>query len=80
MTAGARAAYTGFGIAWEILKLDDEILILWQDTLDEIVAGRETGLPCPHCGARPLDVEREGGLTRVSCKACKKYLEGRFGD
>jgi hypothetical protein len=60
--------------------LDDEALILWQDVLDEIFAGREADLACPMCRARPLRVEREGGLTRIACPACKQFLEGRFGD
>ncbi len=60
--------------------MDDEALILWQETLDEIVAGREADLECPHCRKRPLVVEHAGGLTKVSCRACGQFLEGRFGN
>jgi hypothetical protein len=28
---------------------EDEDMILWQDTLDEIMAGRRSGLVCPSC-------------------------------
>lgn len=60
--------------------MDDEALILWQDTLDEILAGREGDLACPHCRKKPLVIEREGGVTKVSCRSCGQYVEGRFGD
>jgi hypothetical protein len=59
--------------------LDEEDLIAWQDVLDEIVAGRSAGLACPHCGARPLEVDKlPGGMTRISCRSCRKFIEGRF--
>jgi hypothetical protein len=60
--------------------MDEEELIVWQDVLDEIAAGRRGALVCPHCSARPLTVEeRPSGATRVSCPSCQRFLEGRFG-
>lgn len=60
--------------------MDEEELIVWQDVLDEIAAGRRANLACPHCGARPLAVEeRPSGATRVACPSCQRFLEGRFG-
>ncbi len=61
--------------------MDEEELIVWQDVLDEIAAGRRAGLACPHCGGRPLSVEDDPatGATRISCPRCQRFLEGRFG-
>jgi ribosomal protein S27E len=60
--------------------LDEGELILWQDVLDEIAAGRPGDLGCPHCGARPLEVTTlQSGATRIACSGCGKFLEGRFG-
>jgi transcription elongation factor Elf1 len=59
--------------------LDEEAIVAWQDVLDEIAAGRSRDLACPHCGARPLSVHEESGLTRISCPACQRYVEGRLG-
>jgi len=59
--------------------MDEEELIVWQDVLDEIAAGRRTALVCPRCDARPLAVEdRPNGQTRISCPSCRQFLEGRF--
>ncbi|HTE56136.1 MAG TPA: hypothetical protein VK698_35030 [Kofleriaceae bacterium] len=60
--------------------MDDEELIVWQDVLDEVAAGRRAALACPYCGVRPLTVEeRPGGATRIACPSCHRFLEGRFG-
>ncbi|HWM85403.1 MAG TPA: hypothetical protein VNO33_06180 [Kofleriaceae bacterium] len=60
--------------------MDEEELIVWQDVLDEIAAGRRADLACPHCAARPLAVEDSPtGSTRISCPSCRRFLEGRFG-
>jgi hypothetical protein len=60
--------------------MDEEELIVWQDVLDEVAAGRRAGLTCPHCAARPLTVEeRPSGATRIVCPSCQRFLEGRFG-
>ena len=59
--------------------MDEEALILWQDVLDEIAAGRGDGMSCPHCSHRPLEIERlPERITKVTCTSCKKFIEGRF--
>ncbi|ACY16108.1 hypothetical protein [Haliangium ochraceum] len=59
--------------------MDEEALIVWQDVLDEIAAGRPHNLSCPYCRHTPLSMETEGRRTRIECGDCKKYLEGHFG-
>jgi ribosomal protein S27AE len=59
--------------------VDEEELIIWQDVLDQVAARRVDLLACPHCGATPLAVEETpGGVTRISCAKCGRYIEGRF--
>ncbi|MBK9030064.1 MAG: hypothetical protein IPL61_01785 [Myxococcales bacterium] len=58
--------------------MDEEDLILWQDVLDMIVAGRPNDLSCPYCHHRPLLVEEIDFTTKISCSKCGKYLQGRF--
>jgi hypothetical protein len=59
---------------------DDEQMILWQDTLDEIMAGRRSGLLCPSCKKGTLQIEEQPRGLRITCPACKKFLEGSLGD
>lgn len=58
---------------------EDEDQIVWQDTLDEIQAGRLQSLSCPICAEGKLEVTRRGQFTRVQCKKCQKFVEGQFG-
>ncbi len=53
-------------------------MILWQDVLDMINAGRPDGLICPYCGDSPMTVAEQLGITKVSCTKCGKFIEGRF--
>lgn len=59
--------------------MDEEALIVWQDVLDEIAAGRPQNLSCPYCNHTPLRVETAGRRTRVHCDVCEKFIEGVFG-
>jgi hypothetical protein len=59
--------------------LDEEALIIWQDVLDEVLAGRTQNLVCPHCKQQPLEVTEEGMRTRIRCTRCNEYIEGTFG-
>lgn len=59
--------------------LDDEQMILWQDTLDEVNAGRRSGLLCPSCKKGQLQIEDQPRGIRISCPACKKFIEGSMG-
>ncbi len=55
---------------------EDEDMIVWQDTLDEIMAGRRSGLVCPVCKQGSLEVEDQPRGIRISCPQCKKFIEG----
>jgi hypothetical protein len=55
---------------------EDEEMILWQDTLDEIMAGRRSGLVCPACKKGQLQIEDRPRGLRIACPECKKFLEG----
>jgi hypothetical protein len=59
---------------------EDETMIVWQDVLDEINAGRRSGLVCPSCKKGQLVIEERARGMRISCPACKKFLEGSLGD
>jgi hypothetical protein len=54
-------------------------MILWQDVLDEINAGRKNGLSCPFCRKGELQVEDNVRGLKVSCPQCKKFIEGSLG-
>ena len=58
--------------------MDEEELIVWQDVLDQIMAGRPNDLVCPYCRHRPLLVEEPERSTRISCSKCGKFIQGRF--
>jgi hypothetical protein len=61
--------------------MDEEDIILWQDVLDTIAAGRaDAGMKCPFCQQGTLAVEQgDRGRIRVSCPQCKKFIEGSIG-
>ena len=59
-------------------RVDEEALMLWQDVLDAVMAGRPSEASCPHCNHRPLTVEEVDFSTRISCSKCKKFIQGRF--
>jgi len=60
--------------------VDEEQLIVWQDVLDQVMAGRPNDLACPYCHTRPMVVEKLAYSTRISCTKCQKFIEGRFQD
>jgi len=50
-----------------------------QDILDEVLAGRTEGHPCPFCGGGPLQVAKlDEGSMRLECPSCRKFFEGTF--
>ena len=61
------------------MNSDGDQYAMLQDVLDEIVAGRTEGHPCPFCGGGPLNVPRydEAGV-RLECPDCAKFFEGTF--
>ena len=56
---------------------DEDDIVLWQEVLDQVVAGR-SDLGCPFCKAGTLLIERGAstGRLRVSCPSCRKFIEG----
>ena len=58
--------------------MDEEELVVWQDVLDQVAAGRPNDLVCPYCNHRPLVVEEVEWSTRISCSKCKKFIQGKF--
>ena len=57
---------------------NEEDMIVWQDVLDLIQAGRGEGLHCPFCKTVTLQVTMKGLVTRVMCGGCRKFIEGRM--
>lgn len=55
---------------------DYEELSMWQDILDEVLAGRTDNHTCPFCGKKEVEASTEQGQVRVQCLACGKYVEG----
>lgn len=60
--------------------MSEEDIILWQDVLDLIVAGRTSNLTCPFCQKVQVEVTRKERVTRVACPGCRRFIEGSFGD
>ena len=60
---------------------EEEDLIIWQDLLDEVAAGRTSGLVCPFCRWRrgPEIEQGERGRVAITCPKCKKFIEGSIG-
>lgn len=50
-------------------------MIVWQDLLDLIQAGR-TDLTCPFCQKAQVQVSERGRLTHIECPSCRKFIEG----
>lgn len=55
--------------------MEDEDLIIWQDVLDLIQAGR-TDLTCPFCKKMQVQVTQRERVTRIMCPGCRKFIEG----
>jgi hypothetical protein len=58
--------------------VDEEALVMWQDVLDSIMAGRPGEASCPYCKHRPLTVEEVEFATKVSCTKCGRFIQGKF--
>ena len=57
---------------------DYDELVIWQDILDEIMAGRTKGHRCPKCNAQGLEVDKTPARVRVKCTECGVGFEGRL--
>jgi len=55
--------------------LSEEDMIVWQDVLDLIQAGR-TDVSCPFCQKAQVEVTQRGRLTHVECPSCHHFIEG----
>jgi ribosomal protein L37AE/L43A len=58
----------------------DEAMLLWQDVLDLVAAGRTGELVCPFCKKGQVQVKEIEGTkqTRLECPACRQFIVGRF--
>ena len=56
----------------------EDYLVIWQDLLDEVMAGRSRGLKCPECGAPDLEVEKDEAKVSIRCRGCGRTIQGRF--
>ncbi len=55
-------------------------MILWQDVLDLVMAGRTSNLVCPFCKAGQIKIVKRERTTRLVCEGCRQFLEGSFLD
>jgi hypothetical protein len=60
--------------------MSEEDIILWQDLLDLVAAGRGSDLVCPFCKKGKVEVTRRERVTRLQCPSCRKFIEGQMGD
>jgi hypothetical protein len=51
-------------------------MILWQDVLDLVMAGRTSNLQCPFCKQGQIKVDRTPIKTRLECEKCRHFIEG----
>jgi hypothetical protein len=58
--------------------MNEEDSLLWQDVLDEVAAGRTQSLQCPFCKKGEIAVSQIERVTRLECKACRRFIEGRM--
>lgn len=56
---------------------NEEDMIVWQDVLDLIQAGR-SDVECPFCHKSQVEVTTKGLVTRIMCPNCRKFVEGRM--
>jgi hypothetical protein len=60
--------------------VSEDDIILWQDLLDLVMAGRTSNLKCPFCEKGQVEVKRIHRVTRLECPSCRKFIEGSLGD
>ncbi len=54
----------------------EELLMMLQDALTAVAAGRTEGHPCPVCGRGNLVCEGDDGWVKVTCPQCGLDFEG----
>ncbi len=66
-------------------QLDEEEVLIWQDVLDEVVAGRTRSLRCPLCppnksGEVQVSKDEVTRRTRLQCNVCRRFIEVRLNN
>lgn len=55
---------------------DVDALSMYEDIVQEVLAGRTEGLHCPVCKEGELECEYDGNRVFVKCKDCGRFFEG----
>ncbi len=60
----------------------EELMLMLQDALMMVAAGRTDGIRCPVCDRADLDCQSpdEDGWVRVQCPGCNLNFEGLLGN
>jgi len=58
--------------------MDEDEVIMWQDVLDEVAAGRTRSLRCPFCKKGDIKLTQEPPKTRLECASCRRFIEGKM--
>ncbi len=54
-----------------------EQLSVWQEILDEVMAGRVTGHRCPFCEDPTIVAAADEYVLSVKCTSCGRWIEGQ---
>lgn len=57
---------------------ESEQLSVWQDILDEVMAGRVSGHRCPFCEDTTIVAEADEYFMKVHCTSCGRWIEGQL--
>lgn len=60
--------------------MGEDDIIYWQDALEAVLAGRTEEIKCPFCYEGTVEVTKQERTTRLACRACKHFIEGRFSE
>jgi len=55
---------------------DVEGLALYEDIVNEVLAGRTEGHKCPACGQGELECSLDGERVLIRCPECGRFLDG----
>jgi transposase-like protein len=61
---------------------EEEAMMMWQDVLDLVAAGRTSDLTCPFCKKGQVQVKKieQTRQTRLECSACRQFIVGHLAD
>jgi hypothetical protein len=57
--------------------MDEDEIMMWQDVLDDVAAGRVQSLRCPFCKGG-VAIEQNEQRTRLECRSCHRFIEGKM--